>query len=306
MTGTRPACVQIPKGSGGLTGQKAFCRQTEGFLLAHAGLTITDTEGPVQTRLGGDWIYEPVRIRVKHMTDDELIAEIEAQRSLMVTVATGGPRIQEVNQQYVERHDRISADLRRRGLEDQNPHGDLWAWYGRWSSGDMPTWASRRAHLSEMYQPLIDQVRIGPSATGAELFQEPTGWPRVDRSIYELRRRLEQAVAEEQFQAVGLLCRETLISVAQVVYDPQRHSSTEGVVPSETDAKRMLDSYIAVELAGGPNEGVRRHAKAALALANGLLHHRTADYRQAALCAEATTSVVNLIAIISGRRDRPQ
>ena len=39
------------------------------------------------------------------MTDDELIAEIEAQRSLMVAVATGGPRIQKVNQQYIERRD---------------------------------------------------------------------------------------------------------------------------------------------------------------------------------------------------------
>jgi len=28
------------------------------------------------------------------MTDDELIEEIEAQRSLMVAVATGGPKIQ--------------------------------------------------------------------------------------------------------------------------------------------------------------------------------------------------------------------
>lgn len=74
--------------------------------------------------------------------------------------------------------------------------------------------------------------------------------------------------------------------------------------PSETDAKRMLDSYIATELAGGPNEGLRRHAKAALSLANDLQHSRTADYRQAALCAEASTSVVNIVAIISGRRDR--
>jgi hypothetical protein len=240
------------------------------------------------------------------MTDDELIVEIEAQRSLMVAVATGGPRIQEVNQQYLERRDSISADLRRRGLEDPNPHGDLWAWYGRWSSGDMPSWASRRGHLSEMYQPLIDQIRTGPSSTGAELFEEPTGWPRVDRGIYELRRRLEQAQTEEQFQAVGLLCRETLTSLAQVVYDPQRHSPTDGVVPSATDAKRMLESYIVVELAGGPNEGARRHAKAAFTLANDLQHHRTADYRQAALCAEATTSVVNLMAIISGRRAREQ
>jgi len=238
------------------------------------------------------------------MTEDELVTMIEEQRALMVAVSTGGPRIQEVNPQYIERRGRIGAELKRRGLEDPNPHGDLWQWYGRWSQGDMPSWASRRAHLAEMYQPLVDQIRAGPSATGAEVFEEPTGWPRVDRGIYELRRRLEQADNEEQFQAVGLLCRETLISAAQVVYDAQRHPSPDGVEPSATDAKRMLDAYVAAELAGGPNEAIRRHAKAALSLAVELQHHRIADYRQAALCAEATTSVVNLIAIISGRRDR--
>ena len=81
------------------------------------------------------------------------------------------------------------------------------------------------------------------------------GWPRVDRDIHELRRQLEQAQNEEQFQAVGLLCRETLISLAQVVYDPQRHLTTDGVPPSETDARRMLEAYIALELSGRPNEG---------------------------------------------------
>jgi hypothetical protein len=240
------------------------------------------------------------------MKDDELITEIEAQLSLMVAVSTGGPQIQEVNQQYIDRRARIVAALQRRGLADPNPHGDLWAWYERWSMDDMRKWAPRRAHLSEMYQPLIDQIRSGPIAPGPELLEEPTGWLDVDRGIDELRRRLEQAQTEEQFQTVGLLCRETLISLAQVVYDPQRHFTTGGVVPSETDAKRMLDAYIAVELSGRPNEGVRRHAKAALTLTNELQQHRTADYRQAAFCAEATTSIVNLVSIISGPRDRTQ
>lgn len=238
------------------------------------------------------------------MTDDELVEEIEAQRNLMVAVATGGPRIQEVNQQYTERRGRIAAELRRRNVTDPNTHGDLWSWYGRWSAGDMPTYRSRRVHLSEMYQPLIDEIRAAPSAPGTRIFEQPTGWIRVDRGIYEIRRSLEQAENEEQFQGIGLLCREVLISVAQVVYDPRCHPSEDGVQPSETDAKRMLENYIAVELPGGANEGVRRHAKAALSLANDLQHNRTADYRQAALCAEATTSVVNITAIISGRRDR--
>ena len=41
---------------------------------------------------------------------------------------------------------------------------------------------------------------------------------------------------------------------------------------SETDAKRMLDAYLAVELGGGPNEQARKHARASLDLANQLQH----------------------------------
>lgn len=236
------------------------------------------------------------------MTDDELLAEIESQRSLMVAVATGGPRIQEVNEEYVQRREQIAQELRRRGLRDPNPHGDLWAWYGRWSAGDLGSWGSRRSHLAEMYQSLIDQVSAASRPHGDRLFEAPTGWSRVDRGVYEVRRRLEQAEIEEHFQGVGHLCREVLISLAQVTYDSHRHVCDDGVQPSETDAKRMLDGYIAKELEGGPNEGARRHAKAALSLANDLQHHRTASYIHAALCAEATISVVNLVAIISGRR----
>ncbi len=65
----------------------------------------------------------------------------------------------------------------------------------------------------------------------------------------------------------------------------------------------MLEAYITVELAGGSNEEARRHVKASFALANSIQHRRTATFRDAALCAEATTSVINCIAIISGRRD---
>jgi AbiJ N-terminal domain 3 len=74
---------------------------------------------------------------------------------------------------------------------------------------------------------------------------EPTGWIRVDRNVTEVRKRLETATMEEQFQAVGLLCRETLISLAQAVYDAQLHPTLDGVTPSDTDAKRRLEAYIA-------------------------------------------------------------
>lgn len=136
----------------------------------------------------------------------------------------------------------------------------------------------------------------------AVVFEEPTGWQKVDRQLQEVRLRLETAENEEQFQAVGLLCREVLISVAQEVFDTARHPTIDGAAASKTDAKRMLEGIFQAELTGKANEEARSHARAALGLALALQHKRTADFRTAALCAEGTSSVVNMLAVISGRR----
>lgn len=241
--------------------------------------------------------------RAYRVSTTDLMKDIDTQRSLMIAVATGGPRIQSVNAEYQDRRLRIREGLDERRIDDPNPFGDLWAWYGKWSSGDLPTYQSRRQFISELYASLLNQIRARESGGSGGREIEPTGWVKVDRGLHEARRRLEAATTEEQFQAVGLLCRETLISVAQTVFDPEQHPTPDGVTPSKTDAKRMLDAYISTTLSGNANEVSRRHAKAALDLANELQHKRTAIFRDAALCAEATTSVVNLIAIISGERD---
>ena len=135
-----------------------------------------------------------------------------------------------------------------------------------------------------------------------EMFEPPTGWAKVDRQLNEVRQRLQVASSEEQFQSVGLLCRETIISVCQEVYDPNRHPPIDHIVPSNTDAKRMLEAFLRAEIPGSSNEEARAHAKAAFKLALALQHRRTADFQMAALCAEATTSVVNLLTILTGRR----
>ncbi len=138
----------------------------------------------------------------------------------------------------------------------------------------------------------------------AVMFEEPTGWRKVDRQVQEMRSRLDMATTEEQFQAVGLLCREILISASQEVYDASAHPADDGVIPSDTDAKRMLEAIFSIELSGSANEEARSHARAAVKLALALQHKRTADFRMAALCAEGTLSVVNLLAIVAGRRGR--
>lgn len=232
------------------------------------------------------------------MTDEELIAELESLRNIMIAVATGGPRIADVNEQYQRALATVAPELARRHIDNPITYGSLWDWYGRWSSGDLPSYQSRRVFAGELINPLINRLRTGRTEE-----VQPTGWQRVDRTVGELRDRLASARTEEQFQAVGLLGRDTLISLAQAVYVRQRHPSLDGVEPSATDAKRMLEAYLAVELGGGATEEARRHARSALDFANAVQHRRTATFRDAALCVEATTTVVNVIAIVAGRRD---
>lgn len=233
------------------------------------------------------------------MTDQELLRAIDALRSTMTSVSTGGPRIQDVQAKFAETFDLVAAELSRRNIPNPIPYRDLWDWYGRWSSGDFPSYQSRRQFVSQIFGALITNIQSG----GRPEQFEPTGWDRVDRGVTHMRNQLAAATTEEHFQTVGLLCREILISTAQAVFDSSKHPTTDGVMASSTDAKRMLDAYIATELASGANEYVRKHARAALDLAVNLQHKRTAIFREAALCTEATTSVVNLISIVAGRRD---
>ena len=145
---------------------------------------------------------------------------------------------------------------------------------------------------------------VAQAAQRAVVFEEPTGWQKVDRQLQEMRLRLDAAETEEQFQAVGLLCREVLITVAQEVFDPERHPPVDEKKPSATDAKRMLEAVFQAELNGSSNDEARAHARAAVNLALALQHKRIADFRTAALCAEGTWSVVNMSAILAGRRGR--
>lgn len=233
------------------------------------------------------------------MNDPELQTALRRMSDLLIAVATGGPRIGDVNDEYRELREAVSAELDQRGVELKLPFLDLWEWYGRYSGGDFPTWRSRRLFIGELMSAQQNAIKKRP---GSARF-EATGWGRVDRTVGEIRRRLAEASTEEQYQAVGMLCREALISLAQEVYDSEQHPSEDGVKPSSTDFKRMLGAYIAVELGGGANKIVRAHTRAAFDLANELQHSRTANFRDAALCVEATAGVVNVIAIVSGRRD---
>ena len=123
---------------------------------------------------------------------------------------------------------------------------------------------------------------------------EHTGWKRVDRTIEEMNNRLKVADTEEKYQAIGMLGRETLISIAQQVFIKEKHPSVDGTDIGPTDTKRMLEAYISYELSN-ESEKVVKYVKSAVDMSNQLTHDRNATYRAASICVLAVSSIANLV-----------
>jgi hypothetical protein len=237
---------------------------------------------------------------IKLSPEEQLLGDVVCEFNMLIDVGTGGARFNSVDDYYRARRKRVRQQLVAIGIDDPNPFPSLWDWHRQWPG----SYAGRREAVRKMYQPVLE--RLCTRTEEPSPAREPTGWLRVDRTLEKARLRLNTATKEEDFQSIGLLCREALISLGQAVFDSSKHPSTDGVKVSETDAKRMLEAYFAAELRGGDLEATRKHARAALDLAVTLQHKRTADFRFGALCLEATASTVNIVAIICGRRSRPR
>lgn len=134
---------------------------------------------------------------------------------------------------------------------------------------------------------------------------DEAAWVSLGAAVTRGQERLVTAHAADEFQMIGLICREALISLAQTVWIETRHPivnpPANGAPVSSSDAKRKLESYVAAELAGSSNEEFRRFAWAACNLASKLVHERTANFANAARCLEALVGVINLVAITEGR-----
>jgi len=231
----------------------------------------------------------------------DFLEKLQKIKTILISVSTGGPKIQTVDTEYKKLYNEIDSIFQRLNIKNPNIYKGLWDWYGYWSSGELPSYQSRRQYISELYKEVIEQIENSSDEVPIDQPYEPTGWERVDRGVAEIRRRMSEAKTEEQFQSVGLLSRESIISLAQAVYNSNIHDSTDGVVPSKTDAKRMLDAFLSHELSGSSNEAYRRYAKTALALANDLTHRRSANIHEASMCVIAVISLVNLVKVITNK-----
>ena len=125
---------------------------------------------------------------------------------------------------------------------------------------------------------------------GSELPEsEVTGWAAVDGQVAQLRRRLAAGRTSEDVQAVGLLCRDIMVTLADACHDPAVHGH---VGASAVDRLNAVVNHIAPR---EENERLRKLLKATIDYANVVQHRRQGTLIEAGLVAEATVAAVNLM-----------
>jgi hypothetical protein len=228
------------------------------------------------------------------------IATLVLQRETLRAVGMGELRIQDSDDDYILRHEDLIASFSLWEVDYPVKFENLWEWYNYYKL-NLESYADRRRYLNDLFGPLT--MHFAGNVPEPAPPRELTGWERVDRALVKARRTLSSAVNEEDYQGIGLLCREILISTAQEVYDGAHQTTYDEVVPSDTDLVRMIEAFLSSSASGPRNANKRKYVKVSQELAVGLQHQRTATFRDAAVCLEATSSIVNTCAILSGVQD---
>lgn len=233
--------------------------------------------------------------------NNELRQNIDTLKSIMVSVATGGERIQNVDDRYKKLHISIKSECDKLGIPYNNKYESLWDWYGKWRS-DFPSYQERRMFLTELFATTFTYLD-GNADKGAEVLVQLDDWGRIKRTVNKIRFDSNSAQNEEDFQAVGLLCRDVIISLAQAVYNPFIHGDKdeEGTLIGPSDAVRMIGNYFIIQLKGKSNKELRDYAKATNAIANQLTHKRTATRKDMQLTMSSTIALINFIGILEDK-----
>jgi hypothetical protein len=221
----------------------------------------------------------------------ELINELERQASLLTAVATGGPRIQDVQREYQDRRQRLFDALQRRGLEYPFPWQDLWQWYGHWTGNGLGTYGERRVAIRELVAATISALE--QQRSGLRVSDPGSGsltWADLDARVAGLITELDGAMSRDDLQDVGRRSREIVIDCAKLLADPSLVSA-EQVPPKAGDAKAWLDLFLAARASGSHRDELRRFIRAAWDLAQTVTHGNVGRV-EAFAAAQATVLVV--------------
>jgi hypothetical protein len=228
------------------------------------------------------------------VSTEAVLELIERQRELVVSVATGGPPIDSVDAEYKERRTELAEELAKLDLRDSFPWRSLWDWYEYYSE-NLPTYKARRAYVSELVTPLVQQLeRLRDGVNSVVDWGSPKeSWATLEGRLDGLKGEIERAKSLDDCQDVGRRARQIIIDSANLVFTDSM--TPEGEQPPKgDDAKNRIRLYLASRLSGNHDE-LRKLMRDALDLAHAVTHSSSATPIDAFAVAQAAVLVVRVL-----------
>jgi hypothetical protein len=206
-------------------------------------------------------------------TIDGLIQELENQAALLISVATGGPRIDSVQADYAQRRQRLVRALEKRGLTYPFPWPDLWQWYGFWT-GSLAGYGPRRTHIRKLLSPTLDaleKLRSGIGLTDSGAAGRAAKWSDLEGRLRGLAQELTAVATRDDIQDIGRRAREVLIDCAGILANSDLVPVGQNP-PRVGDAKAWLNLFLAKNAPDSNREELRRLVRDAWDLAQKVTH----------------------------------
>lgn len=208
------------------------------------------------------------------------------------------------NDEYISLYQEVTGYFKQLNYSFPWLFKSLWEWYQfyRTDSNNLQNYQSRRIFIDNLFTEPETLLKNGPKDNIPDTVKMDD-WEEIVRRMIKIKRSLSTAFDVEDFQSIGLQCREVIISIAKTVYMPDIHGKfhDDGTEIGETDAIRQLSNYVKFKLKGKENEELRSYAKATNKISNVLTHHRTSTKTETLLCVNATIALVNFIGILEGK-----
>lgn len=208
------------------------------------------------------------------------------------------------NNEYLALYQELTDSFKRLNYTFTGLFRNLWEWHQFYKTegNNLSSYQSRRVYLDSLFYETETLLRNCPqnNVSSTVIIDD---WEEIGRRMVKIKKAGSAASDIEDFQSIGLQCREVIISIAKTVYDPKTHGeySDDGIIIGESDAVRQLANYIKSNLKGKENEELRSYAKATNKIANVLTHRRTSTKTEMLLCVNATVALINFIGILEGK-----
>lgn len=227
-------------------------------------------------------------------------------KQLLIDIATNTIALRGTtyNDEYISLFQEMTGYFNQLNYTFSGLFKSLWEWYQFYKNevNNLSSYQSRRNFIDNLFSETETLLKTGPQDNISETVKMDD-WEEIVRRTIKIKRSASTASDVEDFQSIGLQCREVLISIAKTVYKPDIHGDFDenGTKIGESDSVRQLANYIKLTLKGKENEELRSYAKTTNKISNVLTHRRTSTKTEMLLCVNATIALINFVGILEGK-----